>query len=285
MGSRAKAPTPPSPGQVAQQTLEAQLAGLPFQLQAERQFGPQFAQTQFDLLERFAPQVLEQQLGLQQEFGPQFAEQQVAEREILAPEAIAGQRAVTGFLEGAPTERFQEVTEEALQDFLSGEDPLSEAQRENLQEAIREAQNVRGFGIASPLGSLEEARQLEELRQNVRRQRLETTLGVAGSQLGAAQNLATTGLSAAGRVPVGLQQFGAAVPVGGPQLTQQLTPGQFQQAGQFQFGALSQQAAEQNALRSQRLGALGGALGGAAGAFFGVPGLGAQAGAGIGGLV
>jgi len=288
MSSKGKAPAPPSAAELSQQSLQSQIEGLPQQLAAEREFGPQFAQLALDISGQFAPQAQQQRLDLQREFGPQFAEQTLAEREILAPEAVAGQQAVTSFLGGGAVSGFEEATQSALDQFLSGGEVLTEAQRTNLQEDLRQAQNVRGFGIASPLGSLDEIRQLENLRQNIRGQNLQARLGVAGQQLGAEQQLAGVGLSAAGRLPSQFQQISPSFTAPTPQFTQTLGAGQFAQAGLSSAELANQkflQDQESRAAFGKTVGALGG---GAIGAFFGGPPgaiQGAQIGGSAGGLL
>ena len=196
-------PAAPSIGQTTQESIDAQLSSLPQQLQAEREFGPQFSQASLDLARQFAPEVSQLQLDLQRQFGPDVAQQMVAERDLLTPEVAAGQQALISFLGGGANQRFQEGSEAALQDFLSGEEVLTDAQKRNTQQDIRAGQNTRGFAIASPLGSLDEARQLEGLRQNIRQNRFQAATGVLGSQLTASQQLASQAAGAAGSSPAG----------------------------------------------------------------------------------
>lgn len=278
--SRRKAPEPPSPLQTSQAAIQAQLEALPDILAAQREFQPQLAEIQLGIAEDLAPRQAQLELGLQQQFGPQLAQAQVAQRDVLDPSITAGQRAVSGFLEGGAVDEFTRTTSEALRSFLAAdEEVLTDPQRRRVEQDIRSAQNVRGFGIRSPLGALAEASELEGLRQNIRQSRLSAQLGVAGQQLGARQQAAGVGLSAAGRgfaAPQFQTQFQT------PQtLVQGPTPGQVFGATQQQFqGRLQQFGVEQQQRR-----ATGGLIGGGIGALFGAPAAGAQVGAGIGGLL
>lgn len=176
-------PPPPSPEETAAASIRAQIETLPQQLEAEREFGPQFAETQLEQLREFAPQFGELFAQLQTELGPQFRE---AARAI-APSVFEGEETVTRFLQGTDQEEFERLRPGLIQD-------------------IRAAQSQRGLGDISPLGSIDEAVQIERLRQSLKNRRL---------------NIA---LSAAGRQPIGQTPTFSPTTGTGPRLTQNVSP-------------------------------------------------------------
>jgi len=265
----------PTASEIAQQSIQSQINLLPQQLQAEQQFAPQFAEQSLQVSREFAPQFLQQQLEQQREFAPQFAEQLLAERELLTPEAVAGGRAATDFLEGGQARTFAESQQSALDEFLSPtEEVLSPFQKRSLEQDIRSAQNVRGFGIASPLGSVEETGALENLRQQIRGQRFQARTGVASSIFGGQQQLANLGLSATSRAPSGFRDFGSTFQAPTPTLTSGLSGGQFGNIA-LQQAQLEQQKAQIegsnpfSSIAGTVLGSFGGGFGGSLGSRFG----------------
>lgn len=160
MGSKQpSAPPPPSPAETTRQSIQAQVESLPEILEAQREFAPQFTQEELDLLRDFGGQFLQEQLELEKEFAPQITQLTREQQEILAPERIAGQ--------------------EALEEFLTREDVLTEAERGRIQQQARAAQSVRGLAETG-FGALDEARQLADLRRSLQSERINVALSAAG---------------------------------------------------------------------------------------------------------
>ena len=280
MGSKSK-PSPPSPGEVSRQSIQAQIQSLPEIFRAQQEFAPQFLGLEAELQREFAPEVGLAQLETAQQLTPGFLDlsEQISGR--LTPEVAAGQEAILGFLGGGPTEEFIQEQRGALQEFL---DPTAEVltptQRRFVEQDIRGAQSERGLGLFSPLGSIQEAAGLENLRQQIRAQRFQARTGVAGSILGEQTRLGQTGLTAAGRTAAlpGLagigQQFGQQVQ----------TPGQFVQnvSPEQVFGLTQSNFAQQMQAQSQPS-AFGQIAGGLAGSFLGP--LGSAAGSKVAGTL
>lgn len=215
-------PPAPTPEETSEQAIQAQIEATPKILETQREFGPQFTQLTLEQLQQFGPQFAQTALDLQREFGPQIGAALRAEQEAAAPELGAAREALTSFLQ--------------QEDLLTPEE-----ERQTLQD-IRQAQNVRGFGIASGVGAQDELRKLTDLRQQLKTRRL---------------NIA---LSTAGRAPVtGGSQFQAAGQAFGPgQLIQNVQPGQI-------FGLASSTFATQANIfnQQQQRGGIGGQIGGA----------------------
>ena len=151
------APTPVSPGETSREAIQAQIDALPEILRAQQEFGGQFSQQQLQSLQQFGPQFAQSALDLQREFGPQFAQ---VERE-LSPELAGAQDTLRDF--------FKSTDEEEFQSLLP-----------NLQEQVRAGQQVRGLGSISPLGSIDESVQVQQLRENLKNRRLNISLSTAG---------------------------------------------------------------------------------------------------------
>tara|TARA_Y100000310_G_scaffold258992_1_gene267544 strand:+ start:384 stop:1232 length:849 start_codon:yes stop_codon:yes gene_type:complete len=243
-------PPPPAPTieETTAQTIQAQVAATPDILAAQQEFGPQFTQLELEQLQRFGPEFTQTLLDLQEQFGPQVTAALRKEQQALAPELTAAQ--------------------DVLTEFLGQEDLLTDKETQQFQQDIRQAQNVRGFGIASGVGAEKELEDLTRLRQDLKTRRL---------------NLA---LSTAGRVPISAgsqvqqQQFGPG------QLIQNVSPGQafglasstFGTQGSI-FGAQAQFAAQSaqpgiggqivGGLAGSLLGGFGGGIGTAIGSGFG----------------
>lgn len=224
--SKRSEPIAPSPLDTSQQAIQAQLNALPSIVSAEQQYAPQL----FDIQTALADRLAQSSVDLQAKYGPQY--QQAINDQINAyvPEGAAARDLLVSFLGGgsgsSPLAQFNQSSQSALDEYLNGGEVLSDAQRANLQQDIRSAQNVRGFGIASPLGALDESRQLEELRQQIRANRLNAKLGVASQQLAGAQQQAGVGLSALSRVPTGFTDFSPLASYTQPQLVQNTSPSQ-----------------------------------------------------------
>ena len=150
-------PPPPSPGETSAQAIQAQIDALPKILAAQQQFGPQFSQLNLEELQKFGPEFAQAALNLQKEFGPQFAE---VERG-LAPELAGAQQTLATFLGGTDETEF-------------------EALKPGLLQQVRAGQSQRGLGDISPLGSIDESVQLQQLKQSLKDRRLNVALSTAG---------------------------------------------------------------------------------------------------------
>jgi hypothetical protein len=223
---------PPTPTETSAQAIQAQIDATPRILETQKEFGPQFSQLQLDQLGEFGPQFAQTALELQQEFAPQFLE---LERE-LNPELTGASDTLSRFLNETGDEEFNRL--------LPG-----------LQENVRGAQSFRGLGDISTLGAVDEAVQVEQLRQSLKDRRL---------------NIA---LSTAGRTPIsGIPQLQGQTGTG--QLVQNVNPqsifGAQQSINQFnaqnfgtQGGIFGIQQGAQTAQRGQNIGIINAGLGAA----------------------
>lgn len=246
-------PVPPSAGQQSFESLMAQIDVLPAQLEAEKEFGPQFKELQLEQL---------------REFGPQFAEEFLTQRDILTPEVGAGQEAALSFLGGDPTKQFVASQEAALSEFLNPQsEVLSDVQRSSLEEGIRSAQGQRGLGLISPLGAIEESGALEGLRQQIRGQNFSAKSQTASNILGAQTSFGQTGLTAAGSTTA-LSSLGQNIGLTAgtaPTLTQRLSPESLTASQTSLYGqnlAREQFLASQPSVLGQVLGSIAGGYSG-----------------------
>lgn len=152
-----QAPQAPSPGQTAKEAINAQIDALPRILEAQQQYGSQFSEQQLQALQEFGPEFAQTALELQQQFAPQFQE---VERSV-NPELAAASDTLASFLEGTDEDEFNRL--------LPG-----------LTEDVRSAQSLRGLGDVSPLGAIDEAVQVQRLRQSLKDRRLNIALSTAG---------------------------------------------------------------------------------------------------------
>ncbi len=233
-------PTAPSPTATSREAIQAQINALPEILQAQQQFGPQFSQQQLESLQQFGPEFAQTALDLQRQFGPQFAE---VERQ-LSPELAGAQDELARFFEGTDQDEFERLLP-------------------NLQEGVRAAQSQRGLGDISPLGSIDESVQVQQLRETLKNRRLNAAL------------------STAGRVPIsGVPQVQGQSGVG--QLIQNVNPQSIFNAqasnNSFNQGVFGTQSSNFQNQPGSILGQIAGGLGGAA-----VGGLGGFGGAGLAG--
>ena len=154
-------PTPPPPapsvGETTAQSIQAQIDALPKILQAQNQYGPQFSQTQLDSLNQFGPQFAQSALNLEQQFAPQY--KQISD--TLNPEIGVAQSTLASFLGGTDQQEY---------------DALSPG----LLNQVRAGQSQRGLGAISPLGSIDESVQLQQLKQSLKDRRLNIALSTAG---------------------------------------------------------------------------------------------------------
>ena len=160
-GSSPAAPPPPAPapsvGETSAQAIQAQIDALPKILAAQEQYGPGFSQQSLESLQQYGPQFAQAALDLQRQYGPQFAE---VERS-LSPELAGAQR--------------------TLADYLGGNDQSEyDALAPGLTQNVRAAQSQRGLGAISPLGSIDESVQLQQLKQSLKDRRLNVALSTAG---------------------------------------------------------------------------------------------------------
>lgn len=159
-GDTPQAPTPapaPSVQETTAQSIQAQIDALPKILQAQQQYGSQFSQQQLDSLNQFGPQFAQSALDLEQQFAPQY--KQISD--TLNPEIGVAQK--------------------TLADYLSGNDQQEyDALSPGLIDSVRSAQSQRGLGAISPLGSIDESVQLQQLKQSLKDRRLNIALSTAG---------------------------------------------------------------------------------------------------------
>jgi len=147
-GPPAAPPAPPSPAETSAQAIQAQIDATPKIFETQKQFAPQFAQLELDQL---------------QKFGPEFAKIATQIQDIAAPEISAAQESLTKFL--------SEGDEAEFQSLLPG-----------LVDDVRSAQSARGIGAVSPLGAIDEAVQIQRLKQSLKDRRLNIALSTAGRQ-------------------------------------------------------------------------------------------------------
>src|SRR3990167_7934592 len=159
-GDSPQAPTPapaPSAQETSAQAIKAQIDALPQILAAQQQYGGQFSEEQLKSLQEYGPQFAEAALKLQSEYGPRFAE---IERS-LSPELAGAQK--------------------TLADYLGGNDQQEyDALAPGLLDNVRAGQSQRGIGAISPLGSIDESVQLQQLKQSLKDRRLNVALSTAG---------------------------------------------------------------------------------------------------------
>lgn len=160
-GDSPQQPAPPAPapsvGETTQQSIDAQINSLPKILQAQQQYGPQFSQTQLDSLNQFGPQFADAALKLQQTYAPQFA---AVERNA-SPELAGAQDTLAGYLNGNDQQEYDSLAP-------------------GLLDQVRAGQSQRGLGAISPLGSIDESVQLQQLKQSLKDRRLNVALSTAG---------------------------------------------------------------------------------------------------------
>ena len=142
---------PPSLGELAQLAVDAQISNLPSILAAQREFGPQFAQAELDLINQMLPQ----QIGMEAYYGPELSRAQRATLGALRPDVVAGQ--------------------DVINDFLKSENLLTPLEEQQFKQSSRAATSVRGLG-ESGFGALEEVRGLTDLRNQLKTQRLNIAL-------------------------------------------------------------------------------------------------------------
>lgn len=152
------APAPaPSASETSAQAIQAQIDSLPKILAAQQQYGSQFSQQQLESLQQYGPQFADVALELQKKYGPQFAE---VERS-LSPELAGAQKTLSDYLSGTDESEYA-----AMAPFV--------------QQNVRAAQSARGIGAISPLGSIDESVQLQQLKQSLKERRLNVALSTAG---------------------------------------------------------------------------------------------------------
>ncbi len=161
MGSDSpQAPTPapaPSVSETTAQSIQAQIDALPKILAAQQQYGSQFSQQQLDSLNQFGPAFAQSALNLEQQFAPQY--KQISD--TLNPEIGVAQSTLASYLSGNDQQEY---------------DALSPG----LIDSVRSAQSQRGLGAISPLGSIDESVQLQQLKQSLKDRRLNIALSTAG---------------------------------------------------------------------------------------------------------
>ena len=152
------APAPaPAAGETSAQAIQAQIDALPKILAAQQQYGPGFSQQSLESLQQFGPQFAQAALDLQKTYGPQFAE---VERS-LSPELAGAQSTLATYLGGNDDAEYNALAPGLLQN-------------------VRAGQSQRGLGAISPLGSIDESVQLQQLKQSLKDRRLNVALSTAG---------------------------------------------------------------------------------------------------------
>jgi len=158
--SAADAPNPapaPSAGETSAQALQAQIDAQPQILAAQKEFGPQFSQLNLEQLQKYGPEFAQAALDLQKKFAPQFA---AVERD-LSPELAGAQTTLANYLSGNDDQEFAALSP-------------------GLLDSVRAGQSQRGIGAISPLGSIDESVQLQQLKQSLKDRRLNVALSTAG---------------------------------------------------------------------------------------------------------
>lgn len=139
---------PRSTQETTRDAIRAQIDSLPDILKAQQEYGPQFSQEALDAL---------------REFGPDFAEEALKIQGISSPEVSSASKTLDSFLKSTDDEEFNRLLPDVVRN-------------------TRAAQSQRGLGDISPLGSIEESTQIEQLRQNLKNRRLNIALSTAGRQ-------------------------------------------------------------------------------------------------------
>lgn len=187
--------------ETSREAISAQIEAVPDIFRTQQEFGAQFAGLDVANLQQFLPILGELQrseeaknIAFKREQFPTVPGAEAQLSSFLGGQDIGGEQA-----------GIRSDLNAAVEEFLSGEDPLTGAQRRNITEDIRSAQLARGqtqFGFSA----VQEARGIEDLRREVRQERLAARLQKANvsNQL----NLQTlnTALSTANRVPIGAGQ-------------------------------------------------------------------------------
>lgn len=150
-------PSPPSAGETSAQAIQAQIDALPKILAAQQQYGGQFSAEQLKSLQQYGPQFAQAAYDLEKQFAPQYKQLS----DSLNPEIAASQKTLTDYLGGNDQQEY---------------DALSPG----LMDSVRSAQSQRGLGAISPLGSVDESVQLQQLKQNLKDRRLNIALSTAG---------------------------------------------------------------------------------------------------------
>jgi len=184
-GSKPTQPSVPDPSDVAKESIQAQIDALPEILKAQQEFGPQFTQTELDLVKQFGGQFVQEQLGLQEQFAPGFGAAAREAQRAFNPEKFATQETAQRLL--------QSELQRPIDEVLS---PSEEAQ---FQRQSRAATSVRGLG-ESGFGALEEVRGLTDLRNALKQQRLNLALSSAGLAAIPAANVVSPNVSPGGLV-------------------------------------------------------------------------------------
>lgn len=263
MGSSPKVEAPRVDArETTRESIAAQLESLPDVVAAQREFAPQLTQIDLEQLQKALPVL--------SELGRSLSAADIEFQREQFPETAAAQEQLAGVFGGADlaAERTQAQTsiDDALDEFLSGADPLTSEQRRQFRDDIRTAQIARGqerFGFSASA----ETRGLEDLRQQQRTANLNARLAGIQARSNLTSQGINTALSTTGRVPVAGGQQINFQPQG--QLLNTPTVGQFLSAAQGnQQAAL--QAAQFNAQQPNPLGSI---LGSAAGSFTGSAGV------------
>jgi len=174
-GDTPAAPTPPpapSAAETSAEAIQAQIDALPKILAAQQQYGGAFSEQQLQSLQQYGPQFAQAALDLQKQFGPQFAQ---VERD-LSPELAGAQSTLATYLNGNDDQEYAALAP-------------------GLLDSVRAGQSQRGIGAISPLGSIDESVQLQQLKQSLKDRRLNVALSTAGRvPIGGMQNVqGTTG--------------------------------------------------------------------------------------------
>ena len=238
------APAPaPSVQETSAQAIQAQIDALPKILAAQQQYGGQFSEEQLKSLQQYGPQFAEAALQLQRTYGPQFAE---VERS-LSPELAGAQSTLSAYLSGNDEQEYNALAP-------------------GLLDQVRAGQSQRGLGAISPLGSIDESVQLQQLKQSLKDRRLNVAL------------------STAGRVPIG-QMPNVQGTTGTGQLVSNVNPdsifGYQQGLNNFNASIFSSQSSMYNSNQANSSNPFGSILGGLTGAATG--GFGTTIGTNLGG--
>jgi len=147
----------PSVQETSAEAIQAQIDALPKILEAQKQYGDQFSQVQLDSLNKWADPYAKAALDLEQKYAPQYK----AISDTLNPEIGAAQTTLTNFLNQTDDQEYNDLKKGVLENTRAG-------------------QSQRGLGAISPLGSIDESVQLQQLKSSLKDRRLNIALSTAG---------------------------------------------------------------------------------------------------------
>ena len=244
--------------ETSRESIAAQIEAVPEIFRTQQEYGGQFAGLDVANLQKYLPLLGELQRS--------EASKDIAFQREQFPTVPNAEAQLGGFLGGqdigGQQQGIRDDLQSAVDEFLSGSDPLTGVQKRNMSEDLRSASLARGqtqFGF----DVVNEARGIEDLRREVRQERLGARLQKANVANQLNMQTLNAALSTAGRVPIGAgQQLGFQQP---GQLVQNVNPSNvFGLVGQnLQSQSAQAQIQQQQPTALQSVGSIfGSALGG-----------------------